>query len=101
MSPAGTDPYDEKTWDPYKMKDSNDLRQVMKRDKVDKVMAGLEAKRHPLADLHFYPRWITRAPTKWFTDSMLRDNIYSEVVKAYAFEYFWCMAERPSVIDIA
>ena len=32
---------------------------------------------------------------------MLRDDLYSEVIKTHAFEYFWCMAERPSVIDVA
>ena len=36
MSPAGSDPYDEATWDPYKMKDPSYLEQeAMERKKVD------------------------------------------------------------------
>ena len=48
MSPAGTDPYDEATWDPYSIKDPNDLRCLLKREKVDKIIKNINTLRHPL-----------------------------------------------------
>lgn len=48
MSPAGTDPYDEATWDPYSMKDPDDLAHVIKKEKVDKIIRNIEECKHPL-----------------------------------------------------
>ena len=55
MSPAGTDPYDEATWDPYSLKNPDDLRYIMPKAKVDKIIKSLEEKEHPLAMIHYYP----------------------------------------------
>ena len=101
MSPCGTEPYDPKTYNPYKLKDHSDLRrECMDKDKVDKIIKGLDDKLHPLSELHKYPGFLTKGPTKSWTDACFRDDLYSEVIRAAAFEYFWHAISKPSVVDI-
>ena len=101
MSPAGTEPFKEATWDPYAMKDPDDLRkECMDRPRVSKILRMLETKTHPLADIHQVPRCALRKPLKKWTDGCFRDDLYSEEVKSAAFDYFFRMIEKPSVVDI-
>ena len=100
MTPAGTCPFDEATWDPYSMKDPNDLgKDRMEAKKVDKIIKNIKNKVHPLIELQIYPRCATYKPTKKWVDECFRDDVYPEEVKRAAFDYFWCMVQRPSIID--
>ena len=100
MSPAGTEPYNPETWDPYKLRDHNDLRnECMEKSKVDKILKALDDKCHPLSELHKYPGFITKIPTKQWTDSCFREDLYSETIRSAAFEYFWHAISKPSIVD--
>ena len=77
MSPAGTDPYDEKTWDPYSVKDPDDLRKVLKKEKVDKIIKNIEGLNHPFAVLHKYPKFLTRKYGEAWVHSCFRDDLYT------------------------
>ena len=101
MSPAGTEPYDSKTWNPYKLRDHNDLRkECMEKSQVDKILKAFDEKWHPLKELHKYPGFLTKYPTKQWTDACFREDLYSEVIRSAAFNYFWHAISKPSVVDI-
>ena len=101
MSPAGTDPYNEKTWDPYSAKDPNDLRYVLKREQVDKIIANIESLTHPLSTLHAYPSFVTKPYAKAWIFSCFKEGMYADTHREAAFQYFWTMKERISVVDCA
>ena len=101
MSPAGTEPYKKETWDPYSTKDASNLRKdSMDRANVERMLRMLETKTHPLSDIHQVPRCVARRPLKKWADGCFRDDLYSEQVKSAAFDYFFRMVEKPSIIDI-
>ena len=103
MSPPGTDPFNAATWDPYSMKDPNNLKkECMDKCKVDRYLKKMESKAHPLCELHQIPsclRWAIKGAAKGWTDGCFREDYYSEVVRAAAFEYFWEMLARPSILE--
>ena len=52
MSPAGSCPYNEATWDPYIAKDPNyPEKEFMDKAKIDKIMKKLKNRTHPLIEL--------------------------------------------------
>ena len=60
----------------------------------------MDSRAHPLCELHRLPRWIIKGPAKKWVSACFRDELYSEVMKSAAFEYFWTMLERPSILEI-
>lgn len=93
MSPAGTCAFDAETWDPYSMKDPNDLaKDKMDPKKVDKIIKNIKNKVHPLIELQIYPRCVTRRPTRAWIDACFRDDLYSKEIKNASFDYFWTMS---------
>ena len=60
----------------------------------------MDSRVHPLCELHWLPRWLVKGPAKKWVSACFRDELYSEVMKTAAFEYFWTMLERPSILEI-
>ena len=57
ISPAGTQPYDPSSYDPYKLRDANDLtKDYMNRKNVDKMLQMDLKRKHWLAPLAKLPQ---------------------------------------------
>ena len=71
----------------------------MDKAKVDRILLNIKNKTHPLIELQIYPHFFTLGPTREWVNSCFREGLYDKELVDAAFDYFWLMLQRPSVID--
>ena len=99
ISPGGTEPYDEKTYDPYKLREQDDLTRYIPKKKIDSYIQYREQKKSIVEEkTKHLPRCMIRRGLSIPRMTKRCHRLSPELVIAY-INYFDEMIQRCSILD--
>lgn len=99
QSPACTEPYDEATYDPYKIRLKDDSPDLPTKKEVDAAIQARKDQIHMQAPMHSAPHWLLKSMMGAEMRKFLPPPRYTEHTVNVVGRYYALMAQRPSKIE--
>lgn len=101
QSPAGSEEYNEVTYDPYKIRisDKGDFAYPSKKE-VDKTINILAEQKHLMGEMQGAPYWLLKSMCMSEFKNFTPLTVHKPTTAALAGHYFACMMQRQSQIEV-